>query len=358
MQVSGTPGDDDLDGSDDPDAIEGLEGDDSLYGHGGDDTLYGDAGDDLLAGGAGDDVLDGGTGDDRLWTGEGADTVVFRDGYGHDVVMDFDPAADRVQLTSGGVESWSDVQERLGADSDGTALLTLDDGSTLRFEGLAPADLREEHFVLPPPPVCFAAGTLIATPQGERAVETLAAGDLVLTLDAGAQPLLWVGRRRTVFGHGPHRHRPVRIAAGALGPGRPHADLRLSPQHRLLVAGPPGRRFAAGALAKAKGLCGRPGIAQETDGTAVEYVQLLLPRHGIVWANGLPAESFLPRAVALASLPADDRARLCALIPGLARDAAAAYGPPARPLLSMRQIAGLGGAALACPLPAPRATAA
>lgn len=134
-----------------------------------------------------------------------------------------------------------------------------------------------------------------------------------------------------------------------MGHGVPHRDLMVSPQHRLLVAGPDGKRFAAGGLAKAKGLCGNPGIGQDRAHTSVEYLQLLLPRHGIVLANGVPAETFLPRAFALASLSAGNRASLCALIPVLADDPDIAYGPPARPILSMQQLATLPASALLCP---------
>lgn len=358
MQITGTSGDDIIDGSADPDEISGMDGDDRLYGHGGDDTLFGDDGDDMLAGGAGDDILDGGAGNDTLWGGEGADRIIFRDGYGHDVIMDFDIDGGTVGLVSDGILYWEDVQAHLFQDFDGTALLVLDDGSTLRFEGLVVEDLRQDHFNLPNAPVCFAAGTRIATPHGDVAVEALRPGDLVLTLDHGAQALVWVGQRQTVFGHGNHRHQPVRIARGAMGAGLPDADLRVSPQHRLLVVGPPGKRFAAGALAKAKGLCGQPGIAQETACTAVTYVQLLLPQHGIVLANGLPAETFLPRAFALASLPQADREALCAAIPGLAEDPHTAYGPPARPLLSMQQLAAMPHEALQSPAPLTRPKAA
>jgi len=358
MQVSGSSGSDIIDGSADPDEISGLEGDDALYGHEGHDTLYGNEGNDLLAGGKGDDVLDGGADDDTLWGGDGADTVIFRDGYGHDTIMDFDTVVDRVNLASSGVETWADVQGRLGSDFDGTALLTLDDGSTLRFEGLTVADLTEDNFILPPPPVCFALGTMIATPRGEIAVESLQPGDVIGTLDHGPQPLLWVGRRTSTFGHGDHRHQPVRIAVGAMGHGLPYRDLLVSPQHRLLVKGPDGKRFAAGGLAKAKGLCSQHGIAQDNACTSVEYLQLLLPRHAIVLANGVPAETFLPRAFALISLSAADHAALCAVIPGLAEDPQAAYGPPARPLLSMQQLASLPALALQTPAPNPKARAA
>ncbi|HYZ34165.1 MAG TPA: Hint domain-containing protein, partial [Crenalkalicoccus sp.] len=43
--------------------------------------------------------------------------------------------------------------------------------------------------------ICFLAGTAIATPEGERAIETLAIGDLVLTAEGRAAPVRWVGRQ-------------------------------------------------------------------------------------------------------------------------------------------------------------------
>lgn len=60
---------------------------------------------------------------------------------------------------------------------------------------------------------CFAAGTLIATPGGDRPVEGLLPGDSVTTLDHGPQPLRWIGARR-VAGLGADA--PVWFAAGHL----------------------------------------------------------------------------------------------------------------------------------------------
>lgn len=49
-------------------------------------------------------------------------------------------------------------------------------------------------------PVCFAAGTLIDTPQGAKPIETLRIGDEVLTKDSGAQKIVWIGTQtRSVF---------------------------------------------------------------------------------------------------------------------------------------------------------------
>jgi hypothetical protein len=51
---------------------------------------------------------------------------------------------------------------------------------------------------------CFVAGTLIATPEGEKLVETLQPGDLVLTHDDGPQPIRWVGHQGEHLWRSPH----------------------------------------------------------------------------------------------------------------------------------------------------------
>lgn len=267
MEISGGMGDDRIDGSADPDEISGLEGDDHLYGHAQDDHLYGGEGNDMLAGGEGNDHLDGGADNDTLWGGEGADTAVFRDGYGHDVVMDFDPAEDHVLISSGGIEDWADLQARLSADHDGTAILTLDDGSTLRFEGVTVDELTQDNFTIDPPPVCFAAGSIIETASGPALVEKLTAGDLVMTLDNGLQPVLWMGRAPEASRSASPAWCPLAGSTSSPLPRRPRADgllLRSSPipvqsrwpkaRHRLRPASCHGhRQFRARGVRRAAG---------------------------------------------------------------------------------------------------------
>lgn len=112
---------------------------------------------------------------------------------------------------------------------------------------------------------CFTPGTQIETPDGPRPVESLRVGDAVLTLDHGAQPLRWIARRHLNAGDIDLRPElcPIRIAAGALGPGRPAQDLVVSPQHRILLRSRIVERMTAEpeVLIAARHLTALPGIS-------------------------------------------------------------------------------------------------
>lgn len=86
LYLSGTSGNDNIEGSDQGDRIEGGDGDDTLVGGDGDDRLYGQGGEDILIGNAGNDLLDGGADDDELEGGSGDDTYFV--GQSGDVVTE------------------------------------------------------------------------------------------------------------------------------------------------------------------------------------------------------------------------------------------------------------------------------
>ncbi|MBD3787472.1 MAG: Hint domain-containing protein [Sphingomonadales bacterium] len=196
----------------------------------------------------------------------------------------------------------------------------------------------------------FVAGTRIDTPEGPRPVETLRAGDRVITRDAGAQPLLWVGQRRAGAARliADPGMRPVRLARGALGADGPARDLLLAPGHRLLISGrAPARLFDSEAvLVAARDLLGpgRARVAQDLPG--VNYVHLLCAQHQVLRAEGLWAESFHPSSAGPETLTPEARLALLRALPGLA-DNPAAYGEAAHRSLSRGEAAILqaGGAA-------------
>lgn len=147
---------------------------------------------------------------------------------------------------------------------------------------------------------CFASGALIDTPNGPVAVEELSIGDLVLTFDQGAQPILWVGSTNLDFSDGKRAaQRPIEFKPGSLGPALPHALLTVSPQHRFLMIDADG----AEVLAPAAGLADRRFVRIKQGAKSVTYHHILLENHSIITANGVPTESFYPGDTALAGLP-------------------------------------------------------
>ena len=80
------------------DTIDGGGGPDDLAGGDADDAIIGGAGDDVLRGGEGADALTGSGGDDHLDGEAGADTILFRDTFGTDAIVDSGDVADRDAL--------------------------------------------------------------------------------------------------------------------------------------------------------------------------------------------------------------------------------------------------------------------
>ena len=163
--------------------------------------------------------------------------------------------------------------------------------------------------------VCFADGTLIATPHGPRPVEDLGPGDLVQTLDHGAQPILWAGGQ-TVLARGPGR--AYRLARDALGPGLPDRDLTLSAQHRVMLRSGVAARMTGTAevLVAATRLAGMRGIGQRDGIAEMRYHHILCARHELVRANGAWCETLLPGPQATDMLGPQAMSEIAACHPG------------------------------------------
>ena len=137
--------------------------------------------------------------------------------------------------------------------------------------------------------VCYARGTMIRTPAGELPVEKLRPGKHVITLVEGepvARPVKWLGRRRIelVSHPRPETVAPIRIQRSAFADNMPHRDLVVSPDHAI---------FVDGMLICARQLVNGTTIRQELDWTAVDYYHVELDQHAILFAEGLPAESYI-----------------------------------------------------------------
>ena len=305
-----TNGDDFLDGTDNPDSINGLGGSDVINGFGGNDTLiggagedfifggdgndfivggldddelYGEAGNDTLRGGAGDDRLFGGQGNDNLSGGRGADSFVYDDAdSGNDLIRDFDPDEDTLDLLS--VTGLSPDNIKIEKVNGGTLISSTDKSAfsgTILLRGVDPDDLNSENLLVP----CFVRGTMIRTPAGEVPVETLAIGDLVSTLAGVDRPVKWIGRRsfkRRFIGRNSEAN-PVLIRQGALGPNMPDRDLAVSGKHAM---------YFDGVFVRAEDLVNGDTIVRDVDLDLIEYFHVELETPDVIFSNGAPTETF------------------------------------------------------------------
>jgi Ca2+-binding RTX toxin-like protein len=82
-------------------------------GNGLDNRLTGNAAANYLLGGVGNDTLNGSGGNDVLFGEAGVDTFVFEGGTGGDVIGDFQPGIDKIQLLGLGFSNFSQVQQAL-----------------------------------------------------------------------------------------------------------------------------------------------------------------------------------------------------------------------------------------------------
>lgn len=141
----GQEGDDTLEGNAGYDDLSGGQGDDVLLGGKGYDALWGGDGDDALFGGAGGDTLIGGAGDDALAGGAGADVFVFNDGFGDDVVADFQGGKDVIALVSGlngsDITTAADVASHVTGNAHHTTITIGED--TIRLEGVGKDDFLQ-----------------------------------------------------------------------------------------------------------------------------------------------------------------------------------------------------------------------
>ncbi|MFV0300525.1 MAG: Hint domain-containing protein [Paracoccus sp. (in: a-proteobacteria)] len=185
--------------------------------------------------------------------------------------------------------------------------------------------------------LCLTAGTMVATPNGNRPVESLRVGEQVLTRDHGPQRIRWIGGRRfspAQLAAAPHLA-PIRIAAGAISKNSPGSDLAVSPQHRILFRSVAAIRLFATeeVLVAAKHLLKLNGIEVMDSSSGVTYFHIALDRHQIIFANGAEVETLYPGPEALKSVSEAARDELLTIFP----DCEIAAPTPARPMLTGKE---------------------
>jgi autotransporter passenger strand-loop-strand repeat protein len=221
-----------------------------------------------------------------------AETAVLSGGFGDLAVISGFAPGDAIDFTAAtSVGAAGSAATFSATTSGGETIVTVSGGGnvqTLTFAGttiggtlaLVGDNAGGEELI-----ACFAAGTRIATDRGQVPVEALEVGDRVATHDGGYERAVWLGRRVVNCAQHPSPETvwPVRVAAGAFGPGLPARDLFLSPDHAV---------FVSGVLVPVKLLVNGTSIVQ-TRRPSVTYHHVELPGHAVILAEALPVESYL-----------------------------------------------------------------
>ncbi|PYD81390.1 hypothetical protein CFR80_12060 [Komagataeibacter oboediens] len=138
---------------------------------------------------------------------------------------------------------------------------------------------------------CFCSGTLIRTPRGDVAVETLQAGDEVVTASGAVRPIVWIGSQKIISFSNmdaaqAHALTPVLISRDAFAQNMPDRDLLVSPGHAIAV--PVMDSVFIQAVKLVNGATIRRAPCEST-----EYWHVELESHDVLLSNGLPSESYL-----------------------------------------------------------------
>ena len=160
-------------------------------------------------------------------------------------------------------------------------------------------------------------GANLRTPCGNRRVENLRPGDLIVTRDNGLQPVRLVWSQTfgpTELSANPAAA-PVWLGPRAIGPMMPQKALRIAPGHRVLI---PGWRLIDQPDTKAC-LVAAHEISGSSDAAYVDRSEDEVTYYNVVFDehNGLPVESYHITREARAALDPGTRAELDRVFPDL-----------------------------------------
>ena len=145
----------------------------------------------------------------------------------------------------------------------------------------------------------FARGTLISTPLGPIAIEDIAPGDMIDTVDGEPQPVIWIGSTSFV----PAQALPtsslkglIRLLADGYSKGAAMGDLLLGENARILQTSPTIEQSIGvrSVLTSARDFDDGYSAFSVSPPSPVRLFHLRLPKHAAIYANARPVETYHP----------------------------------------------------------------
>lgn len=150
-KLVGGAGGDTLNAGSGNDKLQGGNGGDKLYGGNGKDNLLGNGGADKLFAGGGNDRIEGGAGNDKLTGGNGVDDFVFKNGFGKDIITDFNAFNGNEDIDLSGVgqiKGWTDlIRNHMEQADNGVDVIISQGKNMITLEGVDIDDLGANDFL-------------------------------------------------------------------------------------------------------------------------------------------------------------------------------------------------------------------
>ncbi|MEE8663027.1 MAG: Hint domain-containing protein [Acetobacter sp.] len=140
--------------------------------------------------------------------------------------------------------------------------------------------------------ICFLAGSLIRTPNGDIAVENIRIGDEVIAFDwinnaEITRKVVWVGEKKISVNPNlfdDEAGYPVRVLKDAISDGVPYKDMLITPEHCL---------FFEDKFVPVRMLVNGRSIFYDKTITSYKYYHIETEQHSVIWADGMLSESYL-----------------------------------------------------------------
>ncbi|WP_375186134.1 Hint domain-containing protein [Pseudooceanicola sp.] len=183
----------------------------------------------------------------------------------------------------------------------------------------------------------LAHGSLIATTEGEVAIEDLRPGMKAITIEHGAQPILWIGSMTHMPDPNGARFL-TRVTADRFAAGAPPMDLLCGPGARLLHRPARLRSLAdhRPVYTPLRDFIDGDSVIAIAPRMAIDTYHIALQRHATIRVGGLDLETFHPGMTVLDQMGNNTRDLFVSMFPHIRR--ATDFGPLAHPRVTMRSI--------------------